>query len=49
MSSDISTKRGLVLKAYPNSKTWPARVAKMPDNQIVALFFRFVREGKIRT
>lgn len=44
---DISRKRELVLKAYPHSKTWPAQVKKMPDNQIIAIFLRLRRQGKV--
>jgi hypothetical protein len=44
---DISRKRELVLKAYPNSKAWSAKVKSMPDNQIVAIFLRLRGQGKI--
>jgi hypothetical protein len=43
---DIFEKRRLVLKAYP-TETWKAKVKKMRDDQIVAVFFRLRRQGKI--
>lgn len=44
---DIFRKRELVKKAYPHSKTWKNKVEKMPDSQIVAVFLRLRRQGKI--
>jgi hypothetical protein len=44
---DISRKRELVARAYPNSKSWSAKVKGMPDNQIVAIFLRLRGQGKI--
>ncbi|QJD49779.1 hypothetical protein SEA_CLUBPENGUIN_55 [Streptomyces phage ClubPenguin] len=44
---DIFRKRELVKQAYPHSKTWPEKVKKMPDSQIVAVFLRLRRQGKI--
>lgn len=41
------SKRELIKKAYPHSKTWPARVDKMPEGQVAAIFFRLKREGKL--
>lgn len=43
---DIFRKRELVLKAYP-TETWKARVKNMPDSQIIAVFLRLRRQGKI--
>ncbi len=28
---------------YRNSPTWRARVNRMPDDQIIAIYYRFVR------
>ncbi|AOZ64918.1 hypothetical protein [Streptomyces phage Psst4] len=47
MSSDIFQKRELIKKAYPHSKTWPSKVSKMPEGQVMAIFFRLKRQGKI--
>ncbi|QEQ93917.1 hypothetical protein SEA_KARDASHIAN_52 [Streptomyces phage Kardashian] len=44
--SAIST-RELIKQAYPHSKTWSARVDKMSDGQVAAIFFRLKREGKL--
>lgn len=45
--SDISIKRELIKKAYPSSMTWPKKVDNMPEGQVIAIFFRLKREGKI--
>ncbi|QGJ96752.1 hypothetical protein SEA_FIDGETORCA_53 [Streptomyces phage FidgetOrca] len=47
MSSDIFQKRELIKQAYPHSKTWPSKVNKMPEGQVMAIFFRLKRQGKI--
>lgn len=44
---DIFRKRELVKQAYPHSKTWTQKVKNMPDSQIVAVFLRLRRQGKI--
>jgi hypothetical protein len=41
--NDISKKKELIRKAYP-TKTWSAKV----DNQIIAVFFRLQRQGKLK-
>jgi hypothetical protein len=43
---DIFRKRELVKQAYP-TQTWKDKVKKMPDNQIVAVYLRLRRQGKI--
>lgn len=47
--SGISNKREMVLRAYPHSPTWPAKVKNMSDSQLVAVFFSLVKKGKIQT
>jgi hypothetical protein len=47
--SGISNKRELVLRAYPHSPTWPAKVRSMTDSQLIAVFFSLVKKGKIQT
>jgi hypothetical protein len=39
--------RDQVKSAYP-SKTWKEKVAKMPDDQIVALYYNFIKRGLIK-
>lgn len=41
----IEDMRGWVASAY-KTKSWKAKVSKMPDNQILALYFRFAQQGK---
>jgi len=47
MTGDIFQKMELIKRAYPNSKTWPSKVDKMSEGQVLAIFFRFKRQGKI--
>lgn len=35
-------------KVYPNSDSWAYKVRHMQDRQVVAIFNRFRREGKIK-
>jgi hypothetical protein len=42
---DIEYKRQAILKAYPHSGTWPAKVAKMSDNQVLAVYSRLMRKA----
>lgn len=44
--SDIQNKRQALRDLYGDS--WKAKVDKMPDTQIVALYLKFKREGKIK-
>jgi len=39
--------RDWVSSAYPG-KIWKERVKKMPDEQIIALYYRLVKQGKIK-
>jgi hypothetical protein len=41
------SERELVKRAYPQSKTWHTKVDKMPDSQVIAIYFRLKRQGKI--
>lgn len=47
MSSDIFQKRELIKQAYPHSKTWPSKVDRMAEGQVLAIFFKLKRQGKI--
>ena len=40
--------REAILSAYPNSDSWKKKVARMSDNQVLAIYMRFLREGKIK-
>lgn len=44
--NDLERKRQAILKAYP-TKSWADQVKKMPDHQVIALFFRFKSMHKI--
>lgn len=39
--------RGWVKAAYPTA-SWSEKVSKMPERQIIALYYRFKKEGKIK-
>lgn len=41
------SKRELIKQAYPHSTKWLAKVDKMSEGQVIAIFFRLKREGKI--
>ena len=47
MSNDIEQKRQRIADEY-SSKTWQAKVAKMSDGQVIAVFNNFRRQGKVR-
>lgn len=36
-----------VTKVYHNSDAWAFKVRKMSDNQVIAIYRRFQRNGKI--
>lgn len=40
--------REAILKAYPKSESWKKKVARMSDNQVLAIYMRFIREGIIK-
>lgn len=42
----IDQMRDEVIDAYPSSK-WKARVDRMSDNQVIALYHSLLREGKL--
>lgn len=42
-----TSKRELIKQAYPRSKAWISKVDRMPEPQVVAIFFKLRREGKI--
>lgn len=44
--SSIS-KRELIKQAYPHSPKWVAKVNKMTENQVTAIFFSLRRQGKL--
>lgn len=45
--SGIYQMRELIKRAYSPSNTWPAKVDKMPESQVIAIFFKLKRQGKI--
>ena len=30
---------------YSESQTWKDKVMKMPDNQVIAIYYKFLKEG----
>lgn len=42
--TDISLMRIRVASQYPMSQKWHLKVRKMPDDQIIALYYRFTEE-----
>ena len=43
----VADMRRLVAKAY-NGESWKTKVRNMPDDQIVAVFYRLVTSGQIK-
>lgn len=37
-----------LIKCYPGSDSWEFKIGNMADNQVVAIFRRFQRDGKIK-
>lgn len=40
--------REAILKAYPKSESWKKKVARMSDNQVLAIYMRFIMKGIIK-
>lgn len=47
MSNDILLKRQLVKDAYNGSPKWAAKVDKMTDEQVIAVYFRLKKNNQI--
>ena len=45
--SNIVEMRKQIIKVYGNSQKWVAKVNKMPDGQILALYQSLVKQGKV--
>lgn len=43
MDLSINAMRNIVREAYPGDK-WQSKVDNMPDNQVMAIYFRMCRE-----
>ena len=43
----VEQMRAEVIKVYSQSDSWAFKVRKMSDNQVIAIFRRFQRDGKI--
>ena len=43
----IDAMRLAILNAYGNSPKWVAKVAQMSSNQIVAVYYSFLKRGKV--
>jgi hypothetical protein len=41
-------KRLWLVTLYPDSKTWPERVKKMPDSQVIAIYLKKISQPKER-
>jgi hypothetical protein len=41
------SKRELIKQAYP-TKSWAVKVNGMSESQVIAVYFRLIRQGKIR-
>ena len=41
----IASMRKAIANVY-NSPRWSNRVARMPDNQVIAIYYRFLEQGR---
>jgi hypothetical protein len=48
MANDIELKKMRIIEAYSGSEKWTGRVNKMSDAQVLAVYARLVREGRIK-
>ena len=44
---NVEQMRAEVTKVYSGSDSWAFKVRKMTDNQVIAIYRRFQRDGKI--
>lgn len=45
--ADANKEREEVKNAYGNSESWAAKVDKMSDAQVIAIYYKFRAQGKI--
>lgn len=43
----MANEREEIKKAYPKSKNWHARVDKMSEQQVIAIYIRMKAQGKL--
>ena len=44
---DISKKRESLIAAYSGSPNWRRKVINMSDTQVIAVYMRLLKEGKV--
>ena len=47
MNLQISQMREKILEAY-SGEGWKKRVRNMPNDQVIALYYKFLKKGKIK-
>ncbi len=47
MSLTVSQMREKIREAY-SSDSWAKRVRNMPDDQVIAIYYKFLKQGKIK-
>lgn len=43
----VEQMRESILKAY-STDSWKAKVKKMEESQVIAIYYKFLREGRIK-
>ena len=43
----VQNMREAIARAYPLSYSWPEKVRRMPEDQVIAVYYSFVRRHKI--
>lgn len=49
MGTNVEQLREKLIAVYPASKSWKAKVRKMQENQVYALYYKFKRLGHIKS
>lgn len=44
---DLAIQRQAVKDAYDNNPTWVSKVDQMSNGQLIAVYFRFIKQNKI--
>lgn len=45
----VEQMRAEITKVYPTSDTWSRKVDRMYDDQVIAIYYKFLKEGRFNT
>ena len=49
MSLTVNQMRAEITKVYSTSPTWSHRVDRMYDDQVIAIYYKFLKDGRFNT